>query len=84
LETSGEQLHNHENDDKIYETADLFTMIKSLEENKIYSIVYTVTTANGVVKSSPKYRITQQSTIAPEVEADLVATMNEENGYVGL
>ena len=84
LETSGEQLHNHENDDKIYETADLFTMTKSLEENKIYSIVYTVTTANGVVKSSPKYRITQQSTIAPEVEADLVATMNEENGYVGL
>lgn len=84
LETSGEQLHNHENDDKIYETADLFTMTKSLEENKIYSIVYTVTTANGVVKSSPKYRITQQSTIAPEVEADLIATMNEENGYVGL
>ena len=84
LETSGEQLHNHENDDKIYETADLFTMTKSLEENKIYSIVYTVTTANGIVKSSPKYRITQQSTIAPEVEADLVATMNEENGYVGL
>ena len=59
-------------------------MIKSLEENKIYTIIYTVTTANGVIKSSPKYRITQQSTIAPEVEADLVATMNEENGYVNL
>ena len=84
LETSGEQLHNHENDDVIYESSDSFTMIKSLEENKIYTIIYTVTTANGVIKSSPKYRITQQSTIAPEVEADLVATMNEENGYVSL
>jgi hypothetical protein len=59
-------------------------MIKSLEENKIYTIIYTITTANGVIKSSSKYRITQQSTIAPEVEADLVATMNEENGYVSL
>lgn len=84
LETSGEQLHNHENDDEVYKSTDSFTMIKSLEENKIYTIVYTVTTANGVIKSSPKYRITQQSTIAPEVEADLVATMNEENGYVNL
>ena len=84
LETSGEQLHNHENDDVIYKSSDSFTMIKSLEENKIYTIIYTVTTANGVIKSSPKYRITQQSTIAPEVEADLVATMNEENGYVSL
>ena len=84
LETSGEQLHNHENDDVVYKSADSFTMIKSLEENKIYTIIYTITTANGIIKSSPKYRITQQSTIAPEVEADLVATMNEENGYVGL
>lgn len=84
LETSGEQLHNHENDDVVYKSSDSFTMIKSLEENKIYTIIYTVTTANGVIKSSPKYRITQQSTIAPEVEADLVATMNEENGYVSL
>ena len=84
LETSGEQLHNHENDDVIYKSSDSFTMIKSLEENKIYTIIYTITTANGVIKSSSKYRITQQSTIAPEVEADLVATMNEENGYVSL
>ena len=84
LETSGEKLHNHENDDVVYKSSDSFTMIKSLEENKIYTIIYTVTTANGVIKSSPKYRITQQSTIAPEVEADLLATMNEENGYVSL
>ena len=84
LETSGEQLHNHENDDVVYKSTDSFTMIKSLEENKIYTIIYTITTANGIIKSSPKYRITQQSTIAPEVETDLIATMNEENGYVSL
>ena len=82
LETSGELIHNHENDEYIYETSDTYHMIKSLEENKIYTIIYTVTTTNGIIKSSPKYRITQQSTIAPEISASLIATMNEENGYV--
>lgn len=84
LETSGEQLHNHENDIDVYQSVDSFRMTRALEENKIYTIRYTVTTANGIIKSSPKYRITQQSTIPPEVEAKLVATMNEENGYVNL
>ena len=84
VETSGELLHNHENDDEIYESSDQYQVIKSLEENKIYTIVYTVTTANGIVQSSPKYRIIQQSTIAPEISANLIATMNEENGYVNL
>ena len=84
LETSGELLHNHENDDNIYESSDSYKMLKSLEENKIYTIVYTVTTANGLTQSSPRYRITQQSTIPPEIEANLIATMNNENGYVDL
>lgn len=84
LETSGELLHNHENDDEVYESSDNYSILKSLEENKIYTIVYTVTTANGLVVSSPKYRITLQSTIPPEISASLVATMNEENGYVDL
>ena len=84
LETSGELLHNHENDEEIYESTDTYSIHKELKEDKIYSIVYTVTTINGLVKSSPVYRITQQSTIPPEVEAQLIATMNEENGYVNL
>ena len=84
LETSGELLHNHENDDQVYESSDGYSILKSLEENKIYTIIYTVTTANGLVVSSPKYRITLQSTIPPEISANLVATMNEENGYVDL
>lgn len=84
LETSGEQLHNHENDENIYSSYDSFTITKSLEPNKIYKIVYTVTTANGLVKASPDYRITEQSTIPPEIDAKLLVTMNEENGYAEL
>jgi hypothetical protein len=36
---------------------DKYTLIKSLEENKVYNIVYTVTTANGAVASTIKYPI---------------------------
>lgn len=84
LETSGEQLHNHENDENIYSSYDSFTITKSLEPNKIYKIIYTVTTANGLVEPSPDYRITEQSTIPPEIDAKLLVTMNEENGYAEL
>ena len=84
LETSGEQLHNHEHDEKIYESTDTYTSTKNLEENKIYKIIYTVTTANGVVASSPSYRIISQSTIPPEIPATLIATMNQENGYIDI
>jgi hypothetical protein len=33
---------------------------------------------------SPIYRITQRTTIPPEIKASLNATMNYENGYVNL
>jgi hypothetical protein len=37
-ETTGEQLHNHENDDEVYLSKDRFVLTKTLEENKVYSI----------------------------------------------
>ena len=83
-ETSGELLHNHENNDSIYETTDCYTLKKTLQDNEIYKIVYTITTANGATKSSEHYRITKQDTVPSTLEAELVAEMNEENGYVFL
>ena len=83
-ETTGEQLHNHENDDEVYLSKDRFMLTKTLEENKVYSIQYTGTTINGMQVESPMYRITQRTTIPPEIKASLNATMNYENGYVNL
>ena len=80
--SSGDQLHNHETDIAIDETTDEFTLPISLEENKIYKIIYSGITTNGMSVSSPYYRIVQQSSIPPEIEADVIATMNKENGYV--
>ena len=84
FETSGEILHNHENDDEIYETKDQYFITKSLKENKIYTLVYTVTTINGLIISSPEYRIIQQSTVPPETDIKILAFMNTENGYANI
>ena len=83
-ETTGEQLHNHENDEEAYLSKDRFVLTKTLEENKVYTIQYTGTTINGMKVESPIYRITQRTTIPPEINASLKATMNYENGYVNL
>lgn len=80
--TSGEQLHNHETDTEINETIDSFTLSTALEENKFYKIVYCGITTNGMKVSSPYYRIVQQSSIPPEIDADVIVTMNKDNGYV--
>ncbi len=84
VETSGDLIHNHENDDYNYESNDEYSIKKILEDNKIYSIQYTITTTNGFVKSSPRYRIIQQTTVDPEIKASLQVEMNEENGYVNI
>lgn len=84
IETSGDLIHNHENDDYNYESNDQYSIIKTLEENKIYTIQYTITTVNGFVKSSPRYRIIQQTTVDPEIKAELQVNMNNENGYVNI
>lgn len=82
--TSGEQLHNHELDDEVYESYDTFTINENLEENVSYFIQYNVTTTNGLQASSPRYRIIQQDTVDPDIKSELVASMNEKNGYVNI
>ena len=83
-ETSGELLHNHENNIQSDLSYDTFLSQKTLIENETYQIVYTITTINGLVISSPKYKIVQQSTVPPEKHIDVIATMNEENAYVAI
>ena len=80
--TSGDLLHNHENNSKSDETHDEFILNKTLEDNKIYKIQYTVTTVNGYVASSPQYRILQRTTIEPTINVGIGAEVNEEDGYI--
>ena len=82
VETSGDLLHNHENNESIYETNDKYTIKTALEANKTYTLYYSVITTNGLRESSPGYRIAEQSTIPPEAEIEFDVIMNQENGYV--
>lgn len=84
VETSGDLIHNHENNDNSYETHDSYVIKSNLENYQTYTIQYSVITANDLEISSPRYRIVQQTTVDAEIKADLIAEMNEENGYVDI
>ncbi len=80
--TSGEQLHNSSNDTEENLSYDEFTYSKELPLNKSYRIKYTVTTINGLVISSPRYRIMQKISIDSDIQATLEATANFDNGEI--
>ena len=86
VETSGDLLHDSSNDDldNPYESHDTYTFFKDLPAGETYRVIYTVITNNGLVISSPKYRITQKQTINPEIETNLIVSMNKDNGYISI
>lgn len=82
LQTSGEQIHNNSHDTEYYESVDLYDIQQDLETNKSYFLEYIVTTSNKMRVSSGDYRIMQKKSIDPEIKADLIPSLNYENGYV--
>lgn len=82
--TSGEQLHNSSNDAEEDLSYDEFIYSKELPLNKSYRIKYTVTTINGLVISSPRYRIMQKISIDSDIQATLEAIANFDNGEITL
>lgn len=84
INTSGELLHNSSHDENLYESHDSYTFLQELTTNKLFGIKYTVITTNGLIASSPMYRISQKKSINPELNATLNAKLNYENGYINL
>ena len=82
IETSGEQLHNSATDTEFYQSTDVWTIKKSLELNKSYSIEYVVNTINGLSISSGRYEIIEVALEEPNVHADLSAINKFEDGFV--
>lgn len=81
---SGTLLHNSSEDTVPYESSDSYIFPSDLEENTSFYLQYIVTTNNGLVEASPKYRIMQKKSITPEIQAELIAEMNRDNGYVDI
>lgn len=82
--TTGDCLHNSNNDTNNYESYDNFLLQEDFDPSDIHSIRYSITTINGVSISSPRYRFMQKISIDPELDAKLTATLDYENGYVSL
>jgi hypothetical protein len=81
---SGYLLHNSSTDLNSYESQDEFSFPSDLVNGKIYYIQYFVITNNNLEVSSPKYRIIQKRSVAPEIYATVNAVMDYENGYVDI
>lgn len=82
--TSGEQIHNTSLDTERFESSDVWLLTKDLRPGHLYGIQYTVTTLNKLTVSSPIYNIMQVETASFDMDADLQAEMNYENGFINV
>ena len=82
--SSGEKLHNSYNDTELYESYDSFALEKDLEIDQSYYIQYSIKTINNLELSTPRYRVMRKTSINPEIQASIQATLNFENGYVDI
>lgn len=83
--SSGDLIHNHDNDDKsLNESYDVYVFSKDLEIGGIYKIQYTITTVNKLTLSTPRYRIMQKPSIDPEINAHLNVELSYDNGYIAV
>jgi hypothetical protein len=82
IKDSGEIIHNINNDIIPNESQEEFVLSMDLNLDTSYYIQFSVTTTNGLEKSSNRYRIMQRRSINPEINAELVATLDPDNGNI--
>ena len=80
--TSGEQLHNVNTDINSWSSQDEFIVHKLLVDGEIYYLKYTVTTVNGLIISSPTYRIMSSTSVDMEKIINLYPELNYDEGYI--
>lgn len=78
--TSGELLHNHENDTEGNMSTDTWELTKALPEDEVFTLYYKVITSNGLEESSAGYKIYTGETVDSAIEVDVVAEMDNDNG----
>lgn len=79
---SGYIIHNTSNNEKAYEALDVFYYNQDLPRNEVFKIVYSVKTNNGLEISSPVYRISQKSSVYPDITVKVLPILNFEDGYI--
>lgn len=84
IKDSGEIIHNTTYDTNSYEATESYMIPEELEINKIYYIYFIATTINGLVKSSPRYRITQRRQIPMSLQGSITAKLNYDAGLINI
>ena len=84
IATTGDILHNVENNPNSYTSIDKMYFNRDLEFGEIYKIKYEVITNNGLTYSSPEYLLAQQKSLAMDLAGKLKATCNTEEGYIDI
>lgn len=82
INDTGIQIHNSDTNVEVYESMDQYKYDSDLILDQSYYIQYIVYTNNKMTIKSPKYKILQKKSIAPNINAYLEAKMNFDDGYV--
>ena len=84
LDTSGWCLHNSNTDDLSTESNDYYMLNYTCEPSEKYRLQYSVITNNNLQVDGPRYLMVGSTSVAPELKADLVASIDYDNGCVHL
>ena len=82
--TTGDILHNSNNDVNNYESHDSFMLQEDFDPSDIYSIRYSIKSISGLEISTGRYRIMQKISVDPELDARFVVALDYANGYASL
>lgn len=82
IKDTGEILHNAHGDVSPYEATDTFEFHDDLDIDRPYYIEYSVTTSNGMVRSSPRYKLYQRRLRPMVLQAHLEIKNDFETGTI--
>ena len=83
--TSGDQLHNSENDDhSTSKTCDKWYNKIELENNKIHYLTYSVVTMNGLQASSIAYPLIEREGVDASISATLIGELDYDDACIKL
>lgn len=79
-----EKLHKSFDDEVSYMSTEEIVVSQDLDVNRSYYIQFLTKSINGLEVPSKKYRIMQRRSISPDVELNLVATLDYDNGFISM
>ena len=84
IDDTGVQIHNVDTNVESYESIDDYKYDSDLLYDQTYFIQYIIYTNNKMTIKSPKYKILQKRLIPPNLNAQLKAELNFDNGYIDI